>query len=46
LTRSYILLLSINLTVSAFPISSYNSWLILIFQDSSLSCTGSKMFSI
>jgi hypothetical protein len=30
--------------MSACPISSLNSWFVLIFQDPSLSCTGPKIF--
>jgi len=30
--------------MSAFPMSSFNSWFILILQDPSLSCTGPKIF--
>ena len=37
-------LLFMNLTMSAFPMSSFNSWFILILQDPSLSCTGPKIF--
>jgi hypothetical protein len=39
-----ILLLFINLTISAFPISSFSSWFILILQDPSSFCTGPKIF--
>jgi len=39
-----ILLLFMNLTMSAFPMSSFNSWFILILQDPSLSCTGPNIF--
>ena len=39
-----ILLLFMNLTMSALPMSSFNSWFILILQDPSLSCTGPKIF--
>jgi hypothetical protein len=30
--------------MSACPMSSFNSWFILILQDPSLSCTGPKIF--
>ena len=39
-----ILLLFMNRIMSAFPMSSFNSWFILILQDPSLSCTGPKIF--
>jgi len=39
-----ILLLFMNLTMYAFPMSPFNSWFILILQDPSLSCTGPKIF--
>ena len=39
-----ILLLFINPIMSAFPMSSFSSWFILILHDPSLSCTGPKMF--
>ena len=38
-----ILLLFINLTVSAFPISSFSSWFFLILQIPFSSCTGPKI---
>ena len=39
-----ILLLFLNLTMSAFPMNLFNSWFILILQNPSLSCTGPKIF--
>ena len=39
-----ILLLFINLTMSAFSMNSFNSWFILILHDTSLSCTGPRIF--
>jgi len=38
-------MLFMNLTMSAFPMSSFNSWFILILQYPSLSCTGPKISS-
>ena len=39
-----ILLLSINLTMFAFPMSSFSSWFFLILQIPFSSCTGPKIF--
>jgi hypothetical protein len=39
-----IFLLFINLTISAFPISSFNSWFFIILQIPSSSCIGPKIF--
>jgi len=39
-----ILLLFMNLTMSAFPMSSYSSWFFLILQNPFSSCTGPKIF--
>ena len=39
-----ILPLFINLTVSAFPMSSFSSWFFLILQIPFSSCTGPKLF--
>ena len=39
-----ILLLFMNLTMSAFPMSSFSSWFFLILQNPFSSCTGSKIF--
>ena len=39
-----ILLLFMNLTMSAFPMSSFSSWFFLILQNPFSSCTGPKIF--